>query len=53
MRFTFAVMPTLAERPAARDDHRADRRVGRCVGDRARRQFDGAREIGGVGPVYG
>jgi len=53
MRLTFAVMPTLTERAAGSDDHRTDGRIRRRIGDRARCQFDGAREVGGVDPVYG
>jgi hypothetical protein len=53
VRLALAVMPALAEGPAVAYDHRTDGRIGRRVGDRARRQFDGAREIGAVGPVYG
>ena len=50
---TFAVMPAFAERSTVTNDNRTDRRVRRRFRDRARGQFDGAREIGRVRSVYG
>jgi hypothetical protein len=47
------MMPTFTERAAVADDDRTDRRVRRCIRERARREFDCAREIRRVGSVYG
>jgi hypothetical protein len=53
MGLTLAMVPAFAEGAVVAHDHRTDGRIGRRIGDRARRQFDGAREIRRVGSVYG
>lgn len=58
-RFRFRVrlardmVPALAERAVTGDDDRADGRIRRRITDAARRQFDGACEVRGVGRSYG
>jgi hypothetical protein len=53
VQLTLAVMPAFAERATIAHDHRTYRRIGRRIGDRARGQLDGAREIGAVRSIYG
>jgi hypothetical protein len=47
------MVPAFAQGAIVANDHRTDGRIGRRIGNRARREFDGAREIRGVGSVYG
>ena len=51
VRLTAAMMIALAQRDAVPDDHRPDRRVGRRVRDRPRREFAGAREVRASRPM--
>jgi hypothetical protein len=53
VRLAFTMMPTFAERAAIANDDRTNRRIGRRIRERARREFDRAREIRRVGSVYG
>ena len=52
MRLAATMVPAFAERPPVAHDDAPDGRVRRGVGDGARRQLDGAREVAAVA-VYG